>query len=77
MLNFCYSPLMVDVAYFSCDNTYDKNVGICFVACFVWIIGCLCVGVIGRVYDGLVSCVYGCFIWVAWRFLLLQLLGLV
>ena len=45
--------------------------------CFVWIIGYLCVCVIGPVYDGLVSCVCGCIIWVAWRFLLLQLLGLV
>ena len=44
--------------------------------CFVWIIGNLSVCVIGPVYDGLMSGVWcGCIIWVAWRSLLLQILG--
>ena len=51
MPNFCYSPLMVDVACFSCVNMYNKNVGICNAVCFEWMLGNCCV--IGLVYDGL------------------------
>ena len=62
--NFCYSPLMMDVACFSCDDMYNTNEGICNAVCFVWIIGNLSVCVIGPVYDGLMSCVWcGCIIW--------------
>ena len=37
------SPLMVDVACFSCVDMYNKNVGICNAVCFEWMLGNLCV----------------------------------
>ena len=78
MPNFCCSPLVADVACFSCVDMYNKNVGICNAVCFEWMFGNLCVVccVIGPVYDGLMSCVWcGCIIWVTWRSLQLQILG--
>ena len=67
---------MVDVACFFVIICII-NVGICIVVCIVWIIGFLCVCMIGPVYDGLMFCVCGCIIWVTWRSRLLLLLGLV
>ena len=66
-----YAKLLLFPSYggcgmFFCDDVYNKNEGICNAVCFE----------IGPVHDDLMSCVWcGCIIWVAWRSLLLQILG--